>query len=164
MSASREATLLREGVSIPPRGVHSYPVVVWRIEYFEVLAQVGPVVLVAYVIEQRFPQQTPFSGALFIRAIGLLATLLAEAGSLAATAGVLRPYEWLGQAVAGLMLLGAAILSIALGGVFSPRIQWVDSLEKRVKDIGNRLHLKPGAFVPIACLAAAMLLLALALF
>jgi hypothetical protein len=88
----------------------------WRIEYFEVLAQIGPVILLPYVLEQVAKRgETPrFSGG---HVFGLFATLLGEALTLAVVAGVLEPTSSSGKGTAGLMLLGASWFPLLPGEV-----------------------------------------------
>jgi hypothetical protein len=96
---------------------------VWRIQYFETVAQIGPVLLLAYVLEERIHSEG--EGGRFplaTRAAGLVCTLYAESWTLGVVAGIWGPTPRAGMQIGGLFLLSVAYLVFALaGGVVAPK-------------------------------------------
>jgi len=89
---------------------------VLRIEYFDTMALIWPVVVLAYVLDARLHDEgTPLPrGILFLRVCGLVASVGAMAVTLLVVAGVEPPTRDYGLFVAGAMLFVAGQLPWAL--------------------------------------------------
>lgn len=87
-------------------------------EYFEALAQIGPVLLLAFVLEERLGRGHTGFG-MFLQVWGLLTTFAAEVIALAVVAGVLDASARFGLMTGGLFLISVAYLLYALGNAAS---------------------------------------------
>jgi hypothetical protein len=90
----------------------------WRIEFFEILAQIGPVLLLAYVLEARGAhrdQATELETT--ARTYGLLIAAAGEVLALVVVSGVVDPTRALGAFAAGSMLFSFAYIPLAVGDV-----------------------------------------------
>lgn len=102
----------------------------WRIEYFEALTQIGPVLLLAYVLEARFHTRGVSRAVQAARGFGLLTTLMAEAIALGVVAGEIPNKRETGLLLGAVLTLGAAYLPMALAGGKRPE----DPVDRRVAD------------------------------
>lgn len=95
----------------------------WRIEYFEALAQVGPVLLLAFVLEAGFHRDREVNQFRdFARASGMVLSVALEVAVLGALAGgfpLNRMWGLLGGAV---VLQACAFLVLALAGGYRIRV------------------------------------------
>jgi hypothetical protein len=96
---------------------------VWRIEYFEIMSQIGPIILVAYVLERRLYDKRVNVPRLQIL-VGLLFSVVAEFTALAVTAGVWPSDREVGLGVAALFLVGVSSIPAMLASDTQPR--WRD--------------------------------------
>ena len=93
----------------------------WRIQFFEIMAQIGPVLVLAYVLESRLDLASPRPpGGRSLQLGGLTLVILGEISALAVTAGVFEPTAWRGLLTGSTFVFGLAYLIVALAEAGSP--------------------------------------------
>lgn len=96
-----------------------------RMDFFSALAQVGPVLLLAFVLEARIEHSEAGPFETMFRLVGLFTTFVAEVGCLWVLAGGLSPTRSTAMQVGGLLVISVGHLAGAVGG--SQLTAWPDA-------------------------------------